>query len=1192
MWEIFREAGILLLASLGYLRLFLVALYYGGLRTAAFIRDTFRAHHNLISQFTAPVEQELLQQTPPAPKDLNIFGQIALSILPLTEMAWLTALVITPFFYNSFLTTVSTFIQLTNLALYDLPRSQLALPQGTLPWYRIIYGLPGLFFGAVLGSLSALTVLSLRSISHSFKNTVSVFVAVTNLVLEETLPQPQFSQSLFLKLLGSPGYLSGAAFGLVAAALITAAQILRRTYQTSQFVFSRMVNVVLHSSDYLTETTLEQDPEKLAKSLLYGLPGYPLGFVAGLAGMLVIGVGRVFSNSFYSLKTGFDLAKNSQFSAAEAEKPRLVADNRPRLWKYGLGFAGFVLGLASGFFARFLTEIVNTTVELTLKASRAAGSPYYAQKIHEMDQRSNLDKYFFGFPGLVSGLGSAAVSFLSIGLARVVYHSALTMKNLVNSTTNVFLRDSDKLSADLGNDPRESAHIYGLGLPGLVLASIPALGAAILTLGFRITQESLTSGKVIFRKAINNALNENFIQGTARNRSFIARIYGAPGLVLGMLASIPGLLVILASRMTENSWKSAKRSFILLTNLALREKIAQEEDTRTNYQKLAGFPGLLLGSLAGLISFVGTGTARILVNTIYTTQDTFHAVINWNLQQKKDPELIEEPANSRSFAEMYGLGAAGLALGFLAGFPVRILIASAKSTRDIFAEVVNNALAKEDEMTIQYPGRSHFDLALGIPGTLLAFYLAAMALPFIISGRILINSFYTAQSLSYSAANLVRHNHAQNTLDLAHDQRPLSLQYLLGFPGIILGSIPALFAFGFEVARRTWLESIVTASRIIQRYQDAAWSLTQIDQADNRLFVDRHFFGLPGRFAGHLLGTGLFIAITVQRLIYLNIEIASRAFASTLNLGLAKGERLAYGLLPTDPLNPWDLTYLRAFPGLIAGAITGFLGLTALSFYHSVQSLGKLSGSILNLSLSNKFFATIGEDTRPLKQKIMGGMGYVLALATAVPVSLVISFFRQVLPLGFSMLVSIAVSPVIALFKGLFLSLSAGRFAKTNDVEMTQKFKNLYSSLDFTGHLPEGEHIADNLSGGKGVQSFIRKSLSLNISTLTEQTLNNIYNAYLNASDKASFLEEGIKEAIKETKEYYTALSCLEYAENKAVREDQIEALSSFVKDYISGKEDRVPELKKLDRNTFSFWFTGKKPALSDAEIEQRLSMS
>lgn len=337
-------------------------------------------------------------------------------------------------------------------------------------------------------------------------------------------------------------------------------------------------------------------------------------------------------------------------------------------------------------------------------------------------------------------------------------------------------------------------------------------------------------------------------------------------------------------------------------------------------------------------------------------------------------------------------------------------------------------------------------------------------------------------------------------------------------------------------------------------------------QEDQRGWVRQYALGAPGVAAGIAIGALIVATTGLSRMVIESWNNMIKLFVLSINLALPNSYQ--FELVDKRP-RTWVDIYLLGAPGAIPGILVGLasamLIATGRMINQSALSWASLSGSLINGSLKQPVFAGLGGDDRTWKQKLAGSPGYLLAMLTTFPLSLVILTGKFIAPMVAFLAIGVVVSPLIASLKWLKMALNRPRFDNhAEQDERIEKFQNIYSALDATGNLPANKVIAENQDGKKGPACFVRKAITFNVSSVTEQTLDGLLAAWNAATEeqKETFFDDNslFDKAVNEAISYYSKTSALEFRSTTLKREAKIREVADFVKSYITEGTARVPE--------------------------------
>ncbi|GGI80459.1 hypothetical protein GCM10007966_06240 [Legionella impletisoli] len=174
--------------------------------------------------------------------------------------------------------------------------------------------------------------------------------------LEETEEKKDAQPRNFVRkyILGFPGLVIGAAFGVVGFIVAGAARMIGHTALTGWHIFAEITNLSLKNSK---DENFGKDERKsfVQKYILGGL-GLPIGAAMGLVGMVVVGVSKMLA---HSAQTAVQIV--AYFTNLALGKPNnkwLGYDERSsRIQKYALGALGLVMVVTIGILSLITIEI-------------------------------------------------------------------------------------------------------------------------------------------------------------------------------------------------------------------------------------------------------------------------------------------------------------------------------------------------------------------------------------------------------------------------------------------------------------------------------------------------------------------------------------------------------------------------------------------------------------------------------------------------------------------------------------------------------------------------------------------------------------------------------------------------------------------------------------------------------------------
>ena len=1152
---------------------------------------------------------------------------LQLLLFPIILTSWILAATIVPVLYHSFLSIINTLITVARLAFLDLPENDRFFKKRTLfdkPLYLVPYAIPGMLLGFGLGAVAAIIFTIGRAIRHSNSTFWSTAWKVTRLALEDKNAESPLGKdertSIYQKyILGFPGLLVGAILGAVSFAIAGTMRCIKHSLLTTRYLAGAITDARIENGN-LHINSKDNRTSNLQKYLM-GFPGVILGSILGVVGFSGRQAVNVITNS---AKTAwviwativnhaglYDLAKYTTGG-------RHLLDNQDArtsfLKKYVLGFLGIPVGVAAGiagFTIIWAWEIIKhsfiTTVDTAEKMPGVAMKLGKLNQVNDKDDlpppptahpnpRSFVQKNIIGFPGRLIGLGVGLALFTIIVSIRIIHHTAKTAYHIFGEISIKAAGDNLKKVEVFGHDKRH--HLlekYALGFPGIVVGiTTGIIGFACVGTG-RIVKHTAMTAYFLF--ATMTAIPIANIEFKAkfgkdkRTSNFDKYALGFPGLVIGASIGAIGFLIAGIVHSSTYSITSARNSFWFLTNLALEKENRKKlpAQNRRMIEHVFGLPGLIVGSLSGVVAISAVLSFRVIKNSIKTTK---HLFIRISL--KGIPPEFREPAENdpgtkdqrTSFTEKYVFGFPGVILGCITGAAGYVGLAISLNSYTSFKYTLKQALmlSNIDEAPFHRipDNRSENSKIFGIPGVLLAMPVAISIITFTFgykilreSGPSLVRTLKYAYNLAYFDLG------AEKKYTIIPDDRNYFKKFL-GIPGLVVGIGIGSLLFTCHIFIRTAINIGISTKQYYKRVTYNALDPNHPPLAEDRRTGFELVLGSAGILLGTMAGVVGVIIFRIGYFIQDNARSGLRAFNSAINLSLEPPKRSPN--LSNDPRT--TLAKAFSFIGYIVGGTFGITGATVILtlkvIKHSSLSWFHVSGSLLNLALEVPYFKGISNDKRPLKHQILGGLGYALAFATTGIMTVAIITTKYIVifcTLCLGLVTSIFVAPIKA-----FAIHNNPRFKPEPDNDETnQKFKNIYSSLNGFGQLNEGKDIPINQSGGKGVLCFIRKSVTFDISSLTERTLDECLKGYRESANKTAFFtDNSIPTILDNIKKYYKSLdSVLQTSEEVIQREKQIDDIGQFVVDYMQGNTKK-PSERLYKNSTFSFktcFFSNKNPS-------------
>ncbi|MFA5960577.1 MAG: hypothetical protein WC785_08665 [Tatlockia sp.] len=1147
-----------------------------------FFREVFRAHYNILGQYTAPIEQELLKTKPPNPRELSIIGQILLTIIPVLPAVWLFSVTLAPLLYNSLVLFYVSFSRITNLTLLDIPHRMLPVPNGKMAWYRILSGALGLAAGLPLGFISAGIVGFSRVLWHSSLTAAYQFLGSMNHFLRKKISLYDGRSDFCKNDLGYPGVVVG---GLLSPLAMGAALVWRsgqESIDTGKEIFHALVSKVL---PWKWDFKLQK--RSTAASLGFGAPGLVVGGLAGIVASVAVVGGRTITNTLNSTYYSFCFVAN--LALHEDYRLNLGKVKRPSKELYGFGlpglFFGGFLGLAP--FALFgFSRIVYHSALTALSVIRVANNIVRHEQKPIEDTREDFYKNKLGFLGYFIGALAAPFTMGATLGAHVIEESALSGVEIFCSIMDKVLPENNEFK----HKRRERLNYDRnfLGAPGLLAGGVfGSIDFGLVAIA-RTLSNSVNSAIYSFFYVTNSALANPYFRVEPFKRPLPQQAgFGMPGLFLGGLAGLAGFAAAGLVRIAFHTALNTGAVVILGVNFVQKEQISIK-DTRKPLERYGlGIAGYPFGLFAAPFAMGIAGMGRTRRESWETIKETFVSIVNLVL-----PKEIDYEYKDRKRIDHYFFGALGFPLGGFAGSVVfaavaagRTVFNSMKSAAYSFTFMSNQAFHLFDQDRFKSAPKDQF--GFGLPGFILGIPPGILGFATLGFARVVYHSTTTAGKVILSSINRVRQEQADT------EDRRKAFDKKIGLPGYLPGIVVAPFSMLIALMERVANESLKSIDEFFVATVNLALT-KKLTYTKSRDFTDSVGFGAPGLLLGVLLGSVGFAVIGLQGALSNSWDTGKRMFTSLTNLGLGEG------WIPLLPLECEDernrvQKYLFGFPGAVVGATVGLLTLSLILskkwVSNTLISWRSLSGSLLNGGFCIPLFKGLAGDERTSEAKLAGGLGYIGALITTWFPSAVIFTAKKILPVLFFGALGVLLAPLIAIWKGVNQS-AHPRFEEKNEPidlnkesDTDQKFRNIYSSLSPWGQLREKAVVGEEQTGRKGASCFARKSMTFNVPTITEFTLDKLLAAY--RADPEHFLDKGMDNALKETKEYYRITECLESAHFIAMREKEIDKLGDFVKKYCIGTVVRVPDDFYSDtQHAWSTVFWGKQARRGEAPKE------
>ncbi|HVE43904.1 MAG TPA: hypothetical protein VNC84_02050 [Gammaproteobacteria bacterium] len=1023
---------------------------------------------------------------------------------------------------------------------------------------------------------------------------------------------------------GLPGLL----FGMAAAIPLLIATIIVRTITNNiKSFFAAMTEVMYRGSLSSRDGSLSEDLSKRSLFLTFGVGG--LGVLLGCAAgaFLVVYAHSVWSwMSTAAYITSLVLEKKHRESVQQS-----FDDKRLPREKYLFGFPGVVMGAITGALLIVPTLLVRFVINnlrsfwhaFTFMMDRDWGLRDLPK---DEEDRGVILTYGIGLPGLLLGGIAGVIGLASINLFRfikaVLIHSGQTYLHVVWSICNKVL---PSYMVQESQQDRPLYQAYGFGIPGALLGAITGMVLVIGIIAARIAANTFTSAtdaflftlyKLSMVQLTSLPRPENYTPANAtgetnhhyREQLFCRYGFGIlgllPGAIAGVLVAAGINFTLLLAIISQNNAKTFADTVKWMSAWVLPEE-HQNKAQRTYahrgifQQYVLGFPGLVLGVAAGIVSVFGIIAVRILTNNAKSCEYAFKTIAGYEFRMPPIEEASEGSSDKeeRSPFLKYGVGCVGLLIGGIAGV---IAFAALNIVRFLKTVAINSGLSflyvarsmahlvlHSDEKRnlseiVNNRDRLH-TYVLGAPGVLFGMVAGALAMLAIIAVRTLTNNL---KSFAAAFECVMRHD-----LYLLRevDKRPGWRKYGLGLPGLCLGGLVGAV---LKVAFHSFLTASTIASGMMYIVLPTCGFARRSNwEPDDRHPVEFYVLGAFGILPGIIIGALSMLAIIMARTLTNNMTSFALSFYSLLALDPSLGvDRYE------DDRSNWR-KYGWGLPGLLLGGMAGIFVLSVVHFCrvikHSVLSFRSMSGSMINMALNNGhlFKNSFEHDNRTLKQQLgYGAIGCVVGFVVTLPIACIL-WAR--LPLMLT--IAIAASPVVFICKLLHRAFGRSAFEchHIGDRDETmQRFKNLFSALSTFGKLPEGIEIPPAGNGKEKLAIFMRKTFLLNIPSLTERLLREMLREYKKNSrnwDKVitTFQTDAVRD--------------LYFADEDDERElrNEIEIVGQFIQRYLEGevcvKQPDGILYSKNNGSLFRAFRYKNRPVVLDtvsAESERVMAMS
>ncbi len=1048
----------------------------------------------------------------------KVFGYIPLGI-PLSALAFVvtaSGVTLVRFVIETWRSIYNNTMRGINLATFDTNTEELKIYEDRSR-YQLFLGIPGFIIGFGTGAAVATAITIIRVIIDSAKNFRKVFSIGASLPVmdsKELQFEPykfklnfssfkDFRNSIKLSyrenVLGGLGYLLAPVALTIGLAFGAAKRVAFESYvSTANTIHILLLKIALRGRKNKYGTLAENAPMQTGKyyERVIGILGYPVGLAIMALPVTIIGLIRYGATNIDSGRRVFNYLTNSILPETQFKE-----DNRPGWVKFSSA-PGALIGLTLG-----------STVRLTVES-------YY--------------------------------NFINISKLWLKTSLAFAPKSL-----------SESEYLDIKNPTRTNPS-RAWGAIGYILGAIVNTPLILGIFLARIIITNADSAKRAFAKQVNPKLSEKSqIKLEDDNRNRLLKRAGYPGSLIGRIVGGLGLISIESAVFFEYIFKNS-----ILTSLHEVENPLLDEIETPNIEersKIMGLPGILVGAVIGSVGFIVVGSGRVIFNTLQTIRHVTLDMVKFVRSQGEIPGANEfaelkrlrnfdyselsqddEDSDSLSTPKMrqdtrknapFYLGVLGLPIGGIIGLVAAATVGFFRIVKETAVRTYNESLyyarfalpkdKKYDINTLQSTQKP-IDKMLGISGRVLGIPFGAFGFVVLGTIRSILDTFASIAVTIRTIANLPPVNYSSNPID-----NRSTTDKILGGLGYVIGLPIGLALYTLRITVNVIYNSLATAKRDIRNI--ALWTNGEdIDslilgipryryfEKSKRTSFEQHGFGLPGHIIGAAIGA-VIGAITISlRIIRHNYRSLLVAIQNTSNLVLKKKVYFANNLKYNDYVDTVQVTptkfisipkvlltplkYLAGLPGLILG---GALATTfVIAPYYTKEfvknnylSYKHLSKSLINVGLEDYYFdGGVAADKRKNREKAAGFLGYTLALFTAglVPVA------HNLLKLA-----SLAVSAVTFIPISIYKLICIGFFPRFTGQETDskiQKIKNLYSSLE-KGEYDGTRKMIYHADGRKGAKDFLRKAISLNLNTPTEDIL---AAELTNAQDPSFNLDEEI----------------------------------------------------------------------------------
>ncbi|OGV27948.1 MAG: hypothetical protein A3E88_06935 [Legionellales bacterium RIFCSPHIGHO2_12_FULL_35_11] len=796
-------------------------------------------------------------------------------------------------FYNSFSYMINESLRGEN------DNDNIALIPDIKTYEKIIGGI-----GLVLGNVVALPFATLIS---TYLNGRNAFNYLTHTVLSNQTASTLDKRNIIFKILGVPGTIIGTAFG----------GVVRSGYE-STYSAVNLANYLVKKTLYLTNfynkpylNPMKENRELLDRAL--GFPGDIIGLGIGTAIVsLVLGIRYITINGYFAKVAFSEKINGTKFAQRHPSYLVNIDQNSPysSIYLRAIGFIGYAFGFVLGETWAISLESVVGFEHIFKEISNNALVEADEYKLKTEIQKSDID-YKRGSFGIAVGAMLGSVSFIGIGVSRILINSAITVKHTTQDMIYFVLSEevpkqgSLVILSRLQNQPTYSSDNnensrkdlrkkipFRLGLLGLPIGGVTGSVATIIVGFARIIKESVI-------KTINDAAiytswalpKEYRLTNNLLKQKSVSKVLGTPiGIPLGVVLGLIGFSITLSARIIADTVISA---YITASNIIKAwplnyDYIIVPKDKRNTEDKVLGIPGNLLGLGIGLLGF----SLHFCMRIVYDSAITAYLIIS--------KSLLWSVGNEKNYI-----------LGY---------------NKSAHSELIDSRIDRE-KYGFGMPGYAFWGLGIGLSAAIISFRLVR----FNLTSAIFIGidkSKYLFLPAKYNTRDNDFDNN-KNNIQVGLEQSlrlPDSLlsgiKYVLGSPGIVIGASLATVFFIIPI----WITEIIFNN--YESFISLSKSLINIgleeiyyekSSQDDRLLYEK-IIGSPG----YLLSVGVFGVFPIARIVYNATFVVISVASSVIVAPIKALSNLIYPRFVTDDTsNSKEQNLRNLYSSLESGNFSG-----------------------------------------------------------------------------------------------------------------------------------------------------------------------------------------------------------------------------------------------------------------------------